>query len=80
MGLSQSNQSNQSNQSTGGGSTNTTGGLYGTLPTIETVFFILDIYNDAADVVLRSVRRQHLFDEIESEASLAVEHLVITLP
>ena len=60
----------------GGATTGGTGGLYGTLPTIETVFFILDIYNDAADAALRLLRRQHLFDEIESEASLAVEHLV----
>ena len=45
---------------------------------MENVFYVLDIYNDAAEAALRCLRRQHLFDEIESEASLAVEHLVRT--
>lgn len=46
---------------------------------IDDVFYILDIYNDAAHHALHIFHRQHLFDEIEAEANLVLEQLIVSL-
>ena len=60
----------------GGGAGTVTGGA---LPAVENIFYLLDVYNDAADAALRLFRRPYLFEEIEAEAGLAAEHLVASL-
>jgi hypothetical protein len=46
---------------------------------IESIFYVLDVYNDAADFALMKLKQRHLFDEIEAEASLVFEQLVFLL-
>ncbi|OQR96397.1 p53 inducible protein [Achlya hypogyna] len=40
---------------------------------------LLDVYNDAAGMALRQLRRQVLFDEVEAEATLCFDQLVFLL-
>jgi len=49
------------------------------VPHTEKIFFILDIYNDAANNVLYNLGKQHLYNEIEAEANLILDQLVFLL-
>jgi cytoplasmic FMR1 interacting protein len=49
------------------------------IPMIQDVFHILDIYNDAAHQALHAYHQQHLYDEIEAEANLVLEQLIVSL-
>ena len=49
------------------------------LPLIEDVFYVMDIYNDAAYEALYVYRQQFLFDEIEAEANLIFDTFVQVL-
>jgi len=42
----------------------------------ETFLHTLDIYNDAANCSLHELGRQHLYDEVEAEASVVLDHLM----
>lgn len=44
------------------------------VPMIENITFMLDIYNDVAYDALHLTRIQHLYDEVEAEASLVLSH------
>eukprot|EP01038_Epipyxis_sp_PR26KG_P007795 gene7795-10589_t len=44
-------------------------------PMIENVFFVLDIYNDAATKALYEINQQFLYDEIEAEVNLVIDQL-----
>ncbi|EQC32619.1 hypothetical protein SDRG_09932 [Saprolegnia diclina VS20] len=41
--------------------------------------WLLDVYNDAADIALRELRQQHLYDEVEAETTLSFDQLVFLL-
>ncbi|OQS06286.1 p53 inducible protein [Thraustotheca clavata] len=45
----------------------------------DSLLFLLDIYNDAADRSLRTLEQQFLYDEVEAEANLCFEQLVFLL-
>ena len=45
----------------------------------ENIFYVMEIYNDAANFALHSLGQRHLFDEIESECDLALEQMVFIL-
>jgi cytoplasmic FMR1 interacting protein len=49
------------------------------IPMIQDVFHLLDIYNDAAHQALHVFHQQHLYDEIEAEANLVLEQLIVSL-
>jgi len=46
----------------------------------NSVFFALDVYNDAAQRALTDYNQQYLFDEIEAEVNLVMEQLLYLLP
>ena len=46
---------------------------------LENVFFMLDLYNDAAHQAVHTLHEQHLFDEIKAETTLVLEQTIITL-
>ena len=50
-----------------------------TVPMIENVIFMLDIYNDAAYEALHLIRVQHLYDEVEAEASLVLSRTMSSM-
>lgn len=49
------------------------------LPVIENIFYILDIFNDAAYKALYVLEQQHLYDEVEAEASVIFDQIVVLL-
>lgn len=49
------------------------------VPLVESIIFILNIYNDAAYRALHVFKQQYLYDEIEAEANLALDQLVFLL-
>ena len=49
------------------------------IPQIENLFYILDIYNDAAQSALYEYNQQYLYDEIEAETNLVVDQVVFLL-
>jgi len=49
------------------------------VPLVENIFFILNIYNDAAFRALHVFKQQYLYDEIEAEANLALDQLVFLI-
>ena len=51
----------------------------GTLPILESAFFIIDIYNDAAHRALFELNQQYLYDEVESETNLVFEQFAFIL-
>ncbi|CAH8581786.1 unnamed protein product [Schistosoma rodhaini] len=46
---------------------------------MEYLFYMLDLYNDAADCALNRFRRRFLYEEIEAEANLVFDQLVYKL-
>eukprot|EP00163_Fabomonas_tropica_P004632 TRINITY_DN1407_c0_g1_i1.p1 TRINITY_DN1407_c0_g1~~TRINITY_DN1407_c0_g1_i1.p1 ORF type:complete len:1349 (+),score=375.75 TRINITY_DN1407_c0_g1_i1:400-4047(+) len=46
---------------------------------MESIFYPLDLYNDAANIALHDMKQQFLFDEIEAELNLAFDQLVFKL-
>jgi cytoplasmic FMR1 interacting protein len=48
-------------------------------PVIENIFYVLDIYNDAAYRSLHGLQQQHLYDEIEAETNLVFDQFVFLL-
>ena len=48
-------------------------------PMIQNIIFMLDIYNDAAYEALHLTRVQHLYDEVEAEASLVLSRTMSSL-
>ena len=49
------------------------------LPLIECLLHVLDIYNDAARYSLYFSKQQHLYDEIEAELNLVFDHIIMTI-
>ena len=49
------------------------------LPLIDCIFYVLDIYNDAAYQALHFSKQQHLYDELEAELNLVFDHMIITI-
>ena len=49
------------------------------LSLMESIFFPLDIYNDAAHRCLHTLQQKFLFDEIEAEVNLCFDQLVFKL-
>jgi cytoplasmic FMR1 interacting protein len=47
-----------------------------TIPLVEKLFYILDIYNDASQAALFEYGRQHLYNEAEAEANLVLDQIV----
>lgn len=45
----------------------------------QSVLYVLDIYNDAADMALNNYAQRFLYDEVEAEVNLAFEQLVQVL-
>ncbi len=50
-----------------------------TVPFIESILYLLDIYNDAAHRAVHTLRRQHIYQEIEGEANLVLDQLIFML-
>lgn len=48
-------------------------------PMLESVLFVLDVYNDAAHRALYVLNQQYLYDEIEAEANLVIDQLYFLL-
>jgi cytoplasmic FMR1 interacting protein len=46
---------------------------------IEFVLYPLDLYNDAADFALTSLKKQYLYDEVEAEVDLAFDQFIVRL-
>lgn len=46
---------------------------------IEFVLYPLDLYNDAADFALTTLKKQYLYDEVEAEVDLAFDQFVVRL-
>ena len=46
---------------------------------IDCIFYVLDIYNDAAYQALHFSKQQHLYDELEAELNLVFDHMIITI-
>jgi len=55
------------------------GAKVGNIPLIEKLLFMLDIYNDAAQVALHKYGVQHIYNEIEAETNLVLDQLVYLL-
>ena len=49
------------------------------VPFIESILYLLDIYNDAAHRAVYSLKQQHIYTEIEGEANLVLDQLVFML-
>lgn len=49
------------------------------LSMMDSILYPLDIYNDAANRALKSLRQQFLYDEIEAEVNLAFDQLIYKL-
>ncbi len=49
------------------------------LPLVENIFYILDIYNDAAYQSLYVLKQQYLYDEIEAEANLVFDQIILRI-
>ncbi|KAM3720431.1 Cytoplasmic FMR1-interacting protein [Dirofilaria immitis] len=43
---------------------------------IESIFYQLDLYNDAADYALKKFKKQFLYDEVEAEVNLCFDQFV----
>lgn len=48
-------------------------------PMLEDILFALDIYNDAANLALHTLRQQHLYNEVEAEANLVLDQVIYFL-
>lgn len=48
----------------------------GSIPIIDSILYILDIYNDAAYRSLYVLKQQFLYDEIEAEANLVIDQFI----
>ena len=48
----------------------------GTIPIMDSMLYILDIYNDAAYRSLYVLKQQFLYDEIEAEANLVIDQFI----
>lgn len=46
------------------------------LPALQSVFYLWDVYNDAASIALRQFRKRFMFDEIEAEVNLAFDQFL----
>ena len=46
---------------------------------LQSMLYTLDVYNDAAHAALHVLQQQHLYDEIEAEASVVLEQALFTL-
>jgi cytoplasmic FMR1 interacting protein len=47
--------------------------ISGSVPLLENVAYILDVYNDAAFWALQTIQAQHLYDELEAEVNLVFD-------
>lgn len=49
------------------------------VPMIENILFTLDLYNDAAQKSLYEYNLQYLYDEVEAEANLVLDQVIVLL-
>ena len=48
-------------------------------PVLEDILFTLDIYNDAANMALHTLRQQYLYNEVEAEANIVLDQVIYFL-
>ena len=48
-------------------------------PTLQSLMYVFDVYNDAARAALHDYRQQFLFDEVEAEVNLVFDQFVFLL-